>query len=183
MEGIAVADEHLAVVLKALLGHAAAWDADAGALVDELAREAGLSALQHRRIEQSRLLGLGNSDTSRVLAATEQRAVILFRGEITRDRTDQHALPLPSTLSGKSEWRALTATLAWLTPVSFRHRAYRAAALGLELAGFDGGAAIGAEAEKHSPTRTWPAAARCCTGAGQATTPRSFLRTRASASM
>ena len=151
MEGIAVADEHLAVVLKALLGHAAAWDADAGALVDELAREAGLSAWQHRRIEQSRLLGLGNSDTSRVLAATEQRAVILFRGEITRDRTDQHALPLPSTLSGKSEWRALTATLAWLTPVSFRHRAYRAAALGLELAGFDGGAAIGAEAEKAQP--------------------------------
>ncbi len=86
-----------------------------------------------------------------MLTATEQRAVILFTGEIERDRTDQHELPLPSTLSGQAEWRALTATLAWLTPVSFRHRGYRAAALGLELAGFDGGTAIGAEAEKAQP--------------------------------
>lgn len=151
MEGIAVTDEHLAVVVKALLGHSAAWDADAGTLVDELAREAGLSAWQHRRIEQSRLLGLGSCDTARVLAATEQRAVILFSGEIARDRTDQHDLPLPSTLSGRAEWRALTATLAWLTPVSFRHRGYRAAALGLDLAGFDGGQAIGGEAEPVQP--------------------------------
>jgi hypothetical protein len=45
----------------------------------------------------------------------------------------------------------MTATLAWLTPVSFRHRAYRAATLDLELAGFDAGASIGAEAEKAQP--------------------------------
>lgn len=151
MEGVAVSDEQLAVVLKALLGHAAAWDGGASALIDSLAREAGVGSWQHRRIELSRLLGLGNCDTARVLAATEQRAVMLFTGEIARDWTDQHDLPLPSTLSGKSEWRALTATLAWLTPVSFRHRGYRAAALGLELAGFDGGTAIGAEAEKAQP--------------------------------
>jgi len=151
MEGIAVGDEQLAVVLKALLGHAAAWDGDASSLIDGLAREAGIGSWQHRRIELSRLLGLGSCDTARVLAATEQRAVILFSGEIGRDRTDQHDLPLPSTLSGKAEWRALTATLAWLTPVSFRHRGYRAAALGLEFVGFDAGTAIGAEAEKTQP--------------------------------
>jgi hypothetical protein len=45
----------------------------------------------------------------------------------------------------------MTATLAWLTPVSFRHRGYRAAALDLELAGFDAGAAIGTEVEKAQP--------------------------------
>jgi hypothetical protein len=151
MEGIAVSGEHLAVALKALLGHAAAWDANAGALVDDLAREAGLDSWQHRRVGQSRFLGLGSSDTARVLTATEQRAVILFTGEIARDRTHQHQLPLPSTLSGQAEWRALTATLAWLTPVNFRHRAYLAAALGLDLAGFDGGVAVGAKAEKAQP--------------------------------
>lgn len=151
MEGVAVADEHLAVVLKTLLGHSAAWDADAGSLIDELAYEAGLDAWQHRRIEQSRLLGLGNCDTARVLAATEYRAVILFSGEIARDRTDQHDLPLPSTLSGRAEWRALTATLAWLTPVNFRHRGYRAAALGLDLVGFDKGSAIGGKPELAQP--------------------------------
>jgi hypothetical protein len=151
MEGVAVSDEHLAVVLKALLGHAAAWDAEAGALIDGLARQAGIDAWQHRRTEQSRLLGLGGADTARVLTATEQRAVILFSGEIARDRTHQHNVPLPSTLSGQAEWRAMTATLAWLTPVSFRHRAYRAASLGLDLAGFDAGASIGTEAEKAQP--------------------------------
>jgi hypothetical protein len=151
MEGINVPDDALAVVLKALLGHGAAWDEDAGALVDGLAREAGVAAWQHRRVEQSRLLGLGSADTARVLTATEQRAVLLFSGEIASDRTDQHALPLPSTLSGRAEWRAMTATLAWLTPASFRHRGYRAAALSLDLAGFDGGRAIGARAEPCQP--------------------------------
>ena len=136
MEGVSVSEDHLAVVLKALLGHAAAWDTDTGNLIDDLARAAGHTAWQHRRIEQSRLLGLGNSDTARVLNATEQRAVILFSGDINRDRTQQHDLPLPSTLSGRAEWRALTATLAWLTPASFRHRGYRAAALSLEIAEF-----------------------------------------------
>jgi hypothetical protein len=151
MEGVSVADEHLAVVLKTLLGHSAAWDADAGSLIDELAYEAGLDAWQHRRVEQSRLLGLGNCDTACVLAATEYRAVILFSGDIARDRTDQHDLPLPSTLSGRAEWRALTATLAWLTPVNFRHRGYRAAALGLDLVGFDKGSAIGGKPELAQP--------------------------------
>lgn len=151
MEDIAVPDDHLAVVLKALLGHTAAWDADAGALLDGMAKRAGISAWQHRRIEQSRLLGIGGCDTARVMAATEQRAIILYSGEIDRDKTDEHPLPLPSSLSGKSEWRAMTATLAWLTPVNFRHRGYRAAALGLTLAGFDGGSAIGAAAEKAQP--------------------------------
>jgi hypothetical protein len=151
MEGITVADDELAVVLKALLGHAASWDGDAGVLIDGLAREAGVAAWQHRRVEQSRLLGLGSADTARVLAATEQRAVLLFSGEIARDRTDQHAVPLPSTLSGRAEWRAMTATLTWLTPVSFRHRGYRAAALSLDLAGFEGGTAIGARAEPSQP--------------------------------
>jgi hypothetical protein len=151
MEGIAVPDEQLAVVLKALLGHAAAWDEDAGALVDGLAREAGIEAWQHRRVEQSRLLGLGSADLGRVLTATQQRAVLLFSGEIERDRTHQHPLPLPSTLSGRGEWRAMTATLAWLTPVSFRHRGYRAAALSLDLEGFDGGRMIGATAEPWQP--------------------------------
>lgn len=151
MDGVAVDDEQLALVLKALLGHAAAWDADAGALLDGLVREAGIGSWQHRRTELSRLLGLGSCDTARVLTASEQRAILLFSGDIMRDRTDQHDLPLPSTLSGKAEWRALTATLAWLTPVSFRHRGYRAAALDLDLVGFEGGTAIGAEAEKAQP--------------------------------
>jgi hypothetical protein len=45
----------------------------------------------------------------------------------------------------------MTATLAWLTPVSFRHRGYRAAALSIDLAGFEGGTAIGARAEPSQP--------------------------------
>lgn len=151
MDGVAVPDDHLAVVLKALLGHASSWDADVGALLDDMAKEAGMAAWQHRRVEQSRLLGIGSADPARVLAATEQRAVILYSGEIARDKTDEHALPLPSTLSGKAEWRAMTATLAWLTPVNFRHRGYRAGALDLSLAGFDGGSAVGVEAQKEQP--------------------------------
>jgi hypothetical protein len=151
MDGVNVPDDQLAVVLKALLSHAAVWDDGTGVLLDELARESGIGHWSHRRVEQSRLLGLGSADCARVIAATEQRAVILFHGTIDRDMTDQHDLPLPSTLSGQAEWRAMTATLAWLTPPSFRHRGYRAAALGLELEGFDAGAAIGGAAPSTQP--------------------------------
>jgi hypothetical protein len=151
MEGVNVPDERLAVVLKALLGHAAAWDDDTGTLLDELARANGAGHWTHRRVELSRLLGLGSADCARVITATEQRAILLFHGTIERDKTDQHDVPLPSTLSGQAEWRAMTATLAWLTPLSFRHRGYRAAALGLDLDGFEGGKAIGAEAPSAQP--------------------------------
>lgn len=151
MEDIAVPPDRLAVILKALLAHSSAWNDTAGGLLDELARAAGITAWQHRRVEQSRLLGLGSADTARVLSATEQRAIILYSGEISRDRTDQHSLPLPSTLSGRSEWRAMTATLAWLSPVNFRHRGYRAAALSMSLEGFDAGTAIGATGSAAQP--------------------------------
>lgn len=151
MEDVRVDDVHLAVVLKALLGHSAAWSADASALLDGIAREGGLTSWLHRRLEQSRLLGIGSAEPGRVLAASEQRAVLLFAGEIQRDKTDEHVLPLPSTLSGKAEWREMRATLGWLTPVNFRHRGYRAAALSLDLAGFERGQAIGAEAPAAQP--------------------------------
>lgn len=153
MDGLAVPPDRLAVVLKALLAHAAAWDGEAADIVGELVEADGASHWQRRRLEQARLLGLGTTDVARVLAATEQRAVLLAHGTIERDRIDRHDLPLPQGLSGRREWRALTATLVWLTPVNFRHRGYRAAALDLAIGGLARGTNIGAAAEENLAAR------------------------------
>src|SRR5262249_26086140 len=104
---------------------------------------------QHVRAEKSRFLGFGVPTITRVLGCSNQRALILGFGEIARDKTDQHQLPLPQNLNAQNEWRALTATLAWLTPIHVRHGSYRHAALDLEAVGLvDGSVGVRSEAEQ-----------------------------------
>lgn len=151
MDGIDVGSEHLAVVLKALMAHGAGWDQDVAALIEAHAQDAGLTAWQHRRVEKGRFLGLGVPQVGRVLGCTLQRALVLGYGDIEKEKTNPHAIPLPKELSAKGEWRAVTATLAWLSPIHPRHGAYRRAALDLELEGFEDGTATGAEKVSEQP--------------------------------
>ena len=148
MPDIAVPDDMLAVVLKALLAHGAAWHVDVAALIGQHVKD---KAWQHVRLEKSRFLGLGVPTIARVLGCSNQRALVLGFGEIECDKADPHELPLPKDLSGKNEWRGLTATLAWLTPIHVRHGSYRHAALDLEHAGLAEAASSGVAAEKEQP--------------------------------
>jgi hypothetical protein len=50
-------------------------------------------------------------------------------GEISADKACIFTAPLPPSLAGKTVWRRLTVTLAWLTPINPAHRAYRRAKL------------------------------------------------------
>jgi hypothetical protein len=50
---------------------------------------------------------------------------------------DHYDVPLPPSLEGVTEFRRLTLTLAWLSPVNARHQSYRVAALELLPAGDD----------------------------------------------
>lgn len=154
MTDIEVPDDMVAVVIKALLAHGATWHVDVAAIIGQRADEAGYTAWQHVRVEKSRFLGLGVPNVARVLGCSNQRALVLGFGEIECDKADPHELPLPKDLSGKNEWRALTATLAWLTPIHVRHGSYRRAALDLEPAGLADAASSGVAAEKEA-TRRW----------------------------
>lgn len=140
---LAVPKDMLAVVTKALLAHSAVWDEEATALIHGLAREEGYEHWMHQRIEISRFLGLGHTDTLRVMGNTKQRALALGFGTLPLGKAAPYPLPLPMSLSGKPEWRGLTATLAWLTPIHCRHTAYRHGSLDLWLSGMEKGAALG----------------------------------------
>lgn len=59
---------------------------------------------------------------------SSNEAVMLFFGELGANETSDVALPLPNGLQVAGVKR-VTATLAWLSPVNWRHREYRRAAL------------------------------------------------------
>lgn len=147
---LAIPDQYLAVVLKALLAHGAAWDDDIAGAIERLARAEGHTHWTHRRIEASRFLGLGTPVVDRALGNTKQRALVLGYGEVERGKAAPYPLPLPDDLSGKNEWRGMTATLAWLSPIHCRHGAYRHATLDLELDGIGNGA-LGVEKVSAQP--------------------------------
>jgi hypothetical protein len=118
--------ELTAVLVKALLVHAAAWNG-----MDRELRER-LSPTSLGKDDISRFLGYGSPFLERVLACTEERATLVGCGTISDEQGHRYRLPLPPSLSGRREWRGLTVTLAWLSPINPRHQSYRKAALWVE---------------------------------------------------
>lgn len=114
-----------APLLKALLVHGASWPEHAEAIT----RLAIPVPNRREKRAVARLFGYGIADPARVEACTDQRATVLGCGLLARDQAHEYAFPLPSDLSGSDEWRRLTITLAWLSPVNHQHRAYRMAKL------------------------------------------------------
>ena len=68
-------------------------------------------------------------DIDRVRECTARRVTVLGGGELRRDESHIHRVPLPPSLSGVRGYRRSTMTLAWLSPVNPRHQAWRRADL------------------------------------------------------
>lgn len=115
-----------AVLLKTLLVHGANW-----ANAWNLYRQVLLDGQTSRRFKEyvGRFLGYGSTDLTRVVACTDQRVTVLGLGLLGDGDGDEFALPLPPSLSAKTEKRILTITLAWLTPVNSTRQNYRVAHL------------------------------------------------------
>lgn len=112
------------LLAKALLVHAAQWSS-----LDELFREIlGLSGQSVRR-RLTQLLGYGAVDGTRVATAERVRAVLVGAGSIEEGQRHTYRYPLPSGLNATTEWRRLTITLAWTSPVNMRSQRYRMARL------------------------------------------------------
>jgi hypothetical protein len=112
------------VLAKTLLVHAASW----GSLRERLSDLLGLEPVSTRR-DLTQLLGYGAVDPSRVATATRTRVVLLGAGSIMGDERHQFAFPLPPSLASTTEWRRLTITLGWLSPVNARSQRHRMARL------------------------------------------------------
>ncbi|MEX2499353.1 MAG: S8 family peptidase [Wenzhouxiangellaceae bacterium] len=123
---------YLAPLLKTMVIHGCSW----GGIEDRL-REILQTADNGRQIKSliSRWLGYGVPDTDRVMDCTEQRATLLGFGHLEDEEAHIFTLPLPTSLGARREWRRLTATLAWMSPVAASTQKYRAAGLWFELDG------------------------------------------------
>lgn len=114
------------VILKALVAHGASW----GALADGLlSRRPDLTERVAQKDLVVRWIGYGPVDVARALECAAERATLVGTGEVGMDRALVFSVPLPPSLAGKTLWRRLTITLAWLSPGNPSHRSYRRAKL------------------------------------------------------
>ena len=112
------------VLAKTLLVHSAGWHDER----DRLSELLGLSGREVRR-ELTRILGYGVVRSARAISAESTRVVLLGSGLIEKDQRHTFRFPLPSVLSASTEWRRLTITLGWLSPVNVQSQKYRIARL------------------------------------------------------
>jgi hypothetical protein len=112
------------VVAKTLLVHAAGWNELRGRMQDLL----GLPGQTSRR-ELTRLMGYGPVRQDRVATADRVRAVLLGAASIGKNQRHTFRLPLPPALAATTEWRRLTITLGWLSPINTQSQKYRMARL------------------------------------------------------
>jgi hypothetical protein len=109
---VPVSRRHRAAAMKALLVHGSTWPPDSAyaPLSPEVA--------------------FGNGVASRDFAdgCASNEAVILFLGSIGAAEEQELLFPLPNGLNVR-EAKRIEATLAWLSPVNWRYRQYRCAAL------------------------------------------------------
>lgn len=70
---------------------------------------------------------LEHPDIERVVDCAENRATLIGWNTIHSKETDRFTVPLPAELDGIAGFRALSVTIAWLTPVTHSHRMYRLA--------------------------------------------------------
>lgn len=121
-----------APLLKAMLVHGCTWG-DIGTQIGDLLR----TPQNNRQISGlvSRWMGYGVPQVDRVLDCTEQRASLLGFGQLLDGEAHVFRLPLPPSLGSRSEWRRLTVTMAWLSPISAVTQKYRTASLWFEVGG------------------------------------------------
>lgn len=143
--------EFYAVILKSMLVHGARWDAEAADAIKVVANEGKKLHWEHERDEVSRFLGFGCPDIERVIDCAENRATLIGWNRINSRETDRFAVPLPADLDGVPGFRALSVTIAWMTPVTHSHRMYRLAKFKAGPGG-DRSFSIGVDNAKRQPS-------------------------------
>ena len=117
-------------LLKAMLIHSSSWGS-IGSQLFKILRTTENGRQLKKMI--SRWIGYGVPSMDRVLGCTEQRATMLGFGQLSNGAAHVFRLPLPPSLGARSEWRRLTVTLAWLSPISASNQKYRNARLWFDI--------------------------------------------------
>ena len=112
------------VLAKTLLVHAASWHDLPQAMTD-----AGSLTAKTNRAALTQFLGYGPLDPPRIAAAARNRVVLVGASAIHDKQRHTYRFPLPPELAASTEWRRLTVSLGWLSPINPRSQTYRMARL------------------------------------------------------
>ena len=120
-----VPDEHVALLIKAMLVHGAEW----GALADKYAKVLNLTKRQDRSKKLHRFLGFGKPNIERAIECAKDRVTLVGYGDLKPGEALAYDLPLPFNFSSSKVCRRLTATLTYFPPFVLTRQKYRAAQL------------------------------------------------------
>jgi subtilase family protein len=137
-----------AVLVKALIVHGATWGQAERAVRDALRATNGSASKE----DLGRALGYGLLRTDWPLVDDDHRVTALYASRLG-DGTHDYLLPLPPSLAGRTDWRRITVTLAWITPMNVAHRGYRRAKLRVDATGSLGLARARQEASNNAVVR------------------------------
>jgi Subtilase family len=140
-----------AVILKALLIHSAQWDENTATVLKTLVNENGRFYWEHEREEIARFLGFGCPDIARIVDCAAGRATLIGWNTIHAKEVDAYRVPLPVEFEGVAGFRAVSATVAWLSPVTLAHRMYRMAKIEAGPGG-DKGFSLGVANARNQPS-------------------------------
>lgn len=111
-----------AVLVKGMLAHSASWPMCLEAL--DILLSDGYTPQEHRRIASYFCSG-GVLSPSRIAGCEPHRATLLQAAEIKVGDAHAYRIPLPWSLSGKSGWRRIIITTAYMSPVFPSRQNYR----------------------------------------------------------
>ncbi|WP_372698953.1 S8 family peptidase [Arthrobacter sp. JSM 101049] len=111
-EGVTLTRHQRSVAIKALLAHGARHP----------------DGLHSESLALRSAIGFGSVERDYSLGCSSNEAVILYLGTLGAAEEQELLLPLPNGLNVR-ETKRISATLGWLSPINWRHRQYRKAAL------------------------------------------------------
>ncbi len=116
-------DRHVPAALKALLVHGVEWP--------DKRLVTGLDWV----LPLDRYFTYGHLHTDHTLECPDNRVTVLAVGDLGSREEEDILVPLPEGLTGIRGKRRVTATLAWLSPINWRHRQYRRAKMSFSAPG------------------------------------------------
>jgi len=128
---LALTHAQKAVLLKALLAHPARWPHDAAALIRATLGPPEGRYHQRQKDNIRRFLGFGCVEADDAVACAADRATFWAAGTLERDKVAVIDVPVPIAISGEARAHALSATLAWFTPIAPGRKSYRSVRLKL----------------------------------------------------
>ena len=119
-----------AVMLKALLAHGCAWG-PIGQVLHEAYPPEDSRRWNARRDNITRFLGFGRPSVDRVATGDGNRVTLLAQDLISSGSRHDYQIPIPASMIGNRDVRAVTLTLAWTCPTTNTSIDYRGVALKL----------------------------------------------------